>query len=371
MQAIRSILWVGPEAGLVRNGLLEAKSLDVVWAPNTETALDLPIASFEAVVLALEEFDLQRNAVTKLSERAGTPPLLALSPAGSADLLRASLPVGRGEILVSDTPGPGAGWQGILRDRIERVIRERNRSSAAGPGFARQGDSAGEIIGHSEAIRTAFELAERAANGITTILLQGETGTGKEIFAKAIHRMSPRVRQRFVAINCAAIPDALLESELFGHVRGAFTGANSSKPGLFELAQGGTLFLDEIGETSIALQAKLLRALQEREIRPVGGSHDKRVDVRIITASNRDLRVEAARGVFREDLYYRLAVFPISIPPLRKRDGDIILIAQHFLEKYGRSSGGSLNSHRPPRNSCSPTPGRETFENSRMKYSAQ
>ncbi|MBW2390479.1 MAG: sigma 54-interacting transcriptional regulator [Deltaproteobacteria bacterium] len=326
---------------MVRNGLLEAKSLDVVWAPNTETALDLPIASFEAVVLALEEFDLQRNAVTKLSERAGTPPLLALSPAGSADLLRASLPVGRGEILVSDTPGPGAGWQGILRDRIERVIRERNRSSAAGPGFARQGDSAGEIIGHSEAIRTAFELAERAANGITTILLQGETGTGKEIFAKAIHRMSPRVRQRFVAINCAAIPDALLESELFGHVRGAFTGANSSKPGLFELAQGGTLFLDEIGETSIALQAKLLRALQEREIRPVGGSHDKRVDVRIITASNRDLRVEAARGVFREDLYYRLAVFPISIPPLRKRDGDIILIAQHFLEKYGRSSGGS------------------------------
>ncbi len=341
MQAIRSILWVGPEAGLVRNGLLEAKSLDVVWAPDAETALDLPVASFETVVLALEESDLQRSAVAKFGERADTPPLLVLSAADTADRLRKSLPVGCGEILVSDTPGFSAHWQGILRERIERVIRERNRSSATSPSPMSRPGPAGGIIGHSEAIRAAFDLAERAANGITTILLQGETGTGKEIFAKAIHRMSPRVRQRFVAINCAAIPDTLLESELFGHVRGAFTGASTSKPGLFELARGGTLFLDEIGETSGALQAKLLRALQEREIRPVGGSHDKRVDVRIIAASNRDLRAEAARGVFREDLYYRLAVFPISIPPLRTRDGDIILIAQHFLAKYAHSSDDS------------------------------
>jgi transcriptional regulator with PAS, ATPase and Fis domain len=341
MQAIRSILWVGPEAGLVRNGLLDAKTLDVVWAPDTETALGLPIASFETAVLAMEEHDLQSSAVTKFGERSDTPPLIVLSPASSADRLRKNLPVGCGEILVSDTPDLAAHWPSILRERIERAVRERKRSSAPGTGITRPGDSAGEIVGRSEAIRAAFDLAERAAHGITTVLLQGETGTGKEIFAKAVHRMSPRVGHRFVAINCAAIPDTLLESELFGHVRGAFTGANTSKAGLFELARGGTLFLDEIGETSTSLQAKLLRALQEKEIRPVGGNHDKQVDVRIIAASNRDLRVEATRGVFREDLYYRLAVFPISIPPLRKRAGDIILIAQHFLAKYGCSTDSS------------------------------
>lgn len=347
MQAIRSILWVGPEAGLVRNGLLEAESLDVVWARDAETALALPVASFEAAVIALEESDLQRDAVTRFSERADTPPLVVLSPASTADQLRKHIPVGGGEILVSDTRIVGARWQGELREQIERVVRERRRCDAAGPGLERHSDPGSEIIGRSEAIRGAFELAERAASGITTILLQGETGTGKEIFAKAIHRMSPRARQCFVAINCAAIPDSLLESELFGHVRGAFTGAIANKAGLFELAGGGTLFLDEIGETSPSLQAKLLRALQEKEIRPVGGSHDKKVDVRIITASNRDLRVEAARGVFREDLYYRLAVFPISIPPLRKRAGDIILIAQHFLGVYGRPPDGPPAHGRP------------------------
>ena len=207
------------------------------------------------------------------------------------------------------------------------------------------------IIGRSEAIRAAYELAERAAEGITTVLLHGETGTGKEVFAQAIHGMSDRAGHPFVAINCAAIPDSLLESELFGHVRGAFTGATGNKTGLFETARGGTLFLDEIGETSISLQAKLLRAIQEREIRPVGGSRDQKIDVRIVAASNRDLRVEATQGTFREDLYYRLAVFPISIPPLRKRGGDILLIAQHFLRKYGKSTNEGASA--PPFNELS------------------
>ncbi len=341
MQAIRSILWVGPEAGLVRNGLLDAETLDIVWAPDADTALDLPVAGFETAVLALEEPDLQCSAIAKFSERADTPPLIILSPASAADRLRKCLPIGSGEILVSDSPGSGARWHTVLREQIEKVIRERSHEGASPKSLAQKGDVAGGIIGHSEAIRAAFELAERAASGITTILLQGETGTGKEIFAKAIHRMSPRTHNRFVAINCAAIPDTLLESELFGHVRGAFTGARSRRVGLFELARGGTLLLDEIGETSTSLQAKLLRALQEKEIRPVGANHDIRIDVRIIAASNRDLRIEAARGVFREDLYYRLAVFPISIPPLRKRAGDIVLIAQHFLQKYAHSSDGT------------------------------
>ncbi|MCP5044141.1 MAG: AAA domain-containing protein, partial [bacterium] len=225
-------------------------------------------------------------------------------------------------------------FQAELHERIERLMRAR-RSTARGDGARRPARR--DIIGESEALRSALELAERGAGGIATILLHGETGTGKEVFAKAIHRMSPRANHRFVAINCAAIPDSLLESELFGHVRGAFTGANTTKPGLFEVARGGTLFLDEVGETSGSLQAKLLRALQEKEIRPVGGSQDKKIDVRIIAASNRDLRVEAARGVFREDLFYRLAVFPISIPALRKRGADVITLAQHFLATYGRT----------------------------------
>ncbi len=341
MQAIRSILWIGPEQGLVQYGILEAKTLDATWVRDTEAALALPVAGFDCTVLALEQSSAMQAALTRFNEHTGMPPMVVLAPARAASRLREQMPVGSGEILVSDVRSPDTRWQGELRERIERVIHVRSRANrdAASTTSPEGNGTCREIIGHSEAIRAAFGLAERAAAGITTVLLHGETGTGKEIFAKAIHQISTRERERFVAINCAAIPDALLESELFGHVRGAFTGANTTKSGLFELARGGTLFLDEIGETSTSLQAKLLRALQEKEIRPVGGTHDKKVDVRIIAASNRDLRVEAARGVFREDLYYRLAVFPISIPPLRKRGGDIILIAQHFLGLYGRAAG--------------------------------
>jgi two-component system response regulator PilR (NtrC family) len=173
----------------------------------------------------------------------------------------------------------------------------------------------------------------------TNVLVSGESGTGKELVARAIHVRSERRERSFVAINCGAIPENLLESELFGHVKGAFTGAVSGKEGLFETADGGTLFLDEVGELPGALQVKLLRVLQERTIRRVGGTSDRRVDVRILAATNRRLEEEVAAGRFREDLYYRLNVIEITIPPLRERIEDVPMLVQHFVDKYARELG--------------------------------
>jgi transcriptional regulator with GAF, ATPase, and Fis domain len=206
------------------------------------------------------------------------------------------------------------------------------------------------IIGKSEKIVNVARDLQKAAPTKTTILILGESGTGKELFARAIHHFSGRGEYPFVPINCAAIPEELLESELFGHEKGAFTGAHARKLGKFELAHKGTVFLDEIGELDPGLQAKLLRALQEEEIERVGGTKAVKIDVRVIAASNKDLEREVAEKRFREDLYYRLSVFPIRVPPLRERPEDIPLIAEYFVRKYsadlkaGRKelSGGAL-----------------------------
>src|SRR5512135_92632 len=192
------------------------------------------------------------------------------------------------------------------------------------------------ILGRSRAMRDLFQLLETVAGTSSTILVSGETGTGKELVARAIHHNSPRRAHRFVAINCSAIPETLLEAEMFGHVRGAFTGAVDSRPGRLEQAHRGTLFLDEIGTMSGALQMKLLRVLQEREFERVGDSHPIRVDVRVIAATNSDLARMVAEGKFREDLFYRLNVIPIQLPALRERAEDIPVLVQHFLNKYAR-----------------------------------
>ncbi len=195
------------------------------------------------------------------------------------------------------------------------------------------------IIGNSMAIQRVFELIAQVAETKTNVLVVGESGTGKELAARAIHDQSDRCDNAFVAVNCAAIPENLLESELFGHVKGAFTGAVQNKAGLFETADGGTLFFDEIGELSPSLQVKLLRAIQDKLIRRVGGTQDHRVDVRILAATNRSLEEEVAASRFREDLYYRLNVIQMRLPPLRERMEDVPLLVHHFIEKYAGELG--------------------------------
>jgi two-component system response regulator HydG len=195
-----------------------------------------------------------------------------------------------------------------------------------------------DLIGESRPMRRVYELIAQLGDGESTVLITGESGTGKELVARAIHRKSRRADGPFVAINCAAMPASLLESELFGHVRGAFTDAKRSREGLFVQASNGTLFLDEIGEMAIEMQAKLLRVLQERRVRPVGGDAEIEFDSRIISATNRDLEEEVSEGRFREDLFYRINVINIPVPPLRSRGSDILLLAQAFLEQFAQQA---------------------------------
>jgi DNA-binding NtrC family response regulator len=210
------------------------------------------------------------------------------------------------------------------------------RSPAVRPAVA-------SFLGESVRLRAALKVARQVSRSTATVLVHGESGTGKELLARIIHDESDRARGPFVAVNCAAIPETLLESELFGHEKGAFTGAAQRRVGRFERSSGGTLFLDEVGDMSPAMQAKILRALQEEEIERVGGDRPIPVDVRVIAATNRDLEAEVAAGRFREDLYYRLAVVVIHLPPLRERGDDVELLARHYLEHFARKHGRGVH----------------------------
>lgn len=207
----------------------------------------------------------------------------------------------------------------------------------------KEGFSYDDIIGSSQAMQAVFHQLSQVSFTNSTVLLLGETGTGKELFARAIHNSSGRQQQLIVKVNCAALPAELIESELFGHEKGSFTGAIQRRIGKFELANKGTLFLDEIGELSLDMQAKLLRAIQEREITRIGGNGSIAVDVRIIAATNRDLEAEVRQNKFRSDLFYRLNVFPIFLPPLRERREDIVLLAKHFLGRIAKSTGKKID----------------------------
>jgi two-component system, NtrC family, response regulator HydG len=228
----------------------------------------------------------------------------------------------------------------VVRLKVERALelraarRSRGRLEAENA-YLRQEESVrfGEIVGSSEPMRRVFGVVERVAPTDTSVAIYGESGTGKELVARAIHQRSRRASGPFIKVNCGALVETLLESELFGHEKGAFTGAIKRKLGRFELADGGTLFLDEIGDVSPAMQTKLLRVLQERDFERVGGENSIKVDVRVLSATNKDLAKEVAEGRFREDLYYRLQVVPVTISPLRERKGDIPLLAEHFLRR--------------------------------------
>lgn len=210
-------------------------------------------------------------------------------------------------------------------ERLEQALRDSRQM--------------GQMLGASRPMRQVFDLIERVAPSDAAVLVTGESGTGKELVARALHQRSARSSGPFMAINCAAVPAALLESELFGYTKGAFTDAKANRPGLFRLAHGGTLFLDEIGELPLEFQPKLLRALQERTVRPVGGASEVPFDVRLVTATNRDLETAVEGGLFREDLYYRIHVIQLHVPPLRARGNDILMLAQHFVNRFSATSG--------------------------------
>ena len=238
-------------------------------------------------------------------------------------------------------------------DEIKLAIgRSLEKVSLSRQNFALKRDAAtrnslDNIIGASPAMDRLKNTIRTVASTQSTVLIYGESGTGKELVARAVHSCSPRASEPFVSINCGAFPETLLESELFGYVKGAFTGANQNKRGLFEVADRGTIFLDEIGEMDLSMQVKLLRVLQERCIRPVGGTQEVAIDVRVIAATNRDLERQVAENTFREDLYYRLNVIPIVVPPLRERREDVPLLVNHFVKKYAKSAGRNITQVSP------------------------
>jgi two-component system response regulator PilR (NtrC family) len=232
----------------------------------------------------------------------------------------------------------------LLEDVLAAVALAMDRThlrqqNAALKRDAAQRNSLDNLIGESEPMRHLKQTIRTIATTNSTVIVSGESGTGKELVARAIHTCSPRANDPFVSVNCGAFPETLLESELFGYVKGSFTGATSNKRGLFELSSGGTIFLDEISETTLPMQVKLLRVLQERCIRPVGGGQETPVDTRVIAATNKNLLQQVQDGQFREDLYYRLSVIPVEVPPLRDRGDDVILLANHFLKKFAVQMG--------------------------------
>lgn len=278
----------------------------------------------------------------RLVDRRPDLPVIVLTGFGSMESAIEALRAGAFDFLVKPVELAALALA-VGRARDHRALREEVRRLRDVVGGARPHG----IVGESEAMRSLFDLLGRLEATEATVLLQGETGTGKEMVARELHRSSRRAQGPFVAVNCGAIPATLLEAEFFGHSKGAFTGAVADRDGIFVRAHTGTLFLDEIADLPMDLQSKLLRALQERRVAPVGGSEERSFDVRLLVATHRDLAEQVRLGHFREDLYYRLAVIVVPIPPLQDREGDVMLLAQEFLERFARQSGKPVRGFTP------------------------
>lgn len=333
-----SILVVDDEKNylLVMEALLTGAGYEVLTAESGEAALDL--IRQNDLDLVITDMKMPRLSGIDLLEqiKATYPdlPVIIMTAYGTVEQAVEAMkkgafdyilkPFKNEEILV--TIAKALDWRHLLLEnrRLQRDLEQRYR-------FA-------DIVGHSKAMQQIFAMIEKVAQTRATVLITGESGTGKELVARAIHHRSPRKQRPFISVNCGALPETLLESELFGHEKGAFTHAIALRKGRFELAEGGTLFLDEVSSMSAALQVKLLRVLQEMEFQRVGGSKTIHVDVRVVAASNRDLKTEVEAGRFREDLFYRLNVVHIAIPPLRQRTEDIPLLVAHFVQKYAAAN---------------------------------
>ncbi|MCL2726206.1 MAG: sigma-54 dependent transcriptional regulator [Polyangiaceae bacterium] len=314
------------EMALVRHGF------KVTISTNAQRALDVVAAQDFDVVLT--DLSMPEMSGLDLCERViGTRPnmpVVVITGQGSLETAIGAIRVGAYDFITKPVD-PKLLFLSVSRAVQHRRLQDevkRLRQAVA------EGDVDSQIVGQSSAMRRVYELISRVGESDASVLIHGETGTGKELIARGIHSRSRRKDGAFVAINCAAVPHSLLESELFGHARGAFTDAKAQRTGLFVQASGGTLFLDEIGELPLDVQPKLLRALQERKVRPVGANHEIPFDARIVAATNRNLEDEVYEKRFREDLYYRINVVKIDVPPLRERGGDVLHLAQHFLKQF-------------------------------------
>jgi two-component system response regulator HydG len=321
-------------AGMPRRGF------EVTWRTSAAEALAVLLErDFDVVVTDL---NMPGTNGIELCERvvANRPdiPVVVITAFGSLDTATAAIRAGAYDFITKPFDLDAlrltldrAVQHRRLRDEVKRLQQEVTSSQ----GF-------GEILGASAPMRRVLDLVSRAAESDTTVLVTGESGTGKELIARALHQQSRRRNGPFVAVSCAALPEALLESELFGHVRGAFTDAKTARTGLMNKASGGTLLLDEIGDAPLGIQPKLLRALEERRVRPVGEDVERAFDARLICATNRDLEAAIEEGRFRADLYYRVNVIHIDLPPLRAREGDVLLLAQHFVQHFASASGKAV-----------------------------
>jgi transcriptional regulator with GAF, ATPase, and Fis domain len=314
IRMIKVLISGGLESSLLM-GMLSHSDLKIETAPDMAVS-----AEGYGVVVASRLSESDASALSSILKRSGEPPLIVVGQGPSPDY--------------TDIIRLG---EGVGADELAEACRTATLAGCDG-GIAGSFDVRG-LVGTSDGIRRVLRIAQKVALTDSTVLITGESGTGKELIARAIHRNSPRRNAPLVVINCGAIPGELLESELFGHEKGAFTGAHRARPGRFELADGGTIFLDEIGDMSPDLQVKLLRAIQEKCFERLGATRSTHVDIRIISATNKDLTLAVAQNQFREDLYYRLNVIPVIMPPLRERRSDISLLAAHFTEKLAKRNG--------------------------------